>query len=122
MRKRIHRREVLKSVGAACAAVLLPRKSDAGAQSLRVAGQDVEIQIASVSPHTLRLTIVPIAKDAKVIATLDDGSLIRESWGEPVAKFRGEVPSRVIKCGKLTVKISPDPLSFAIGSPEDEKI
>lgn len=122
MRKRIHRREVLKTVGAACAAVLLPRKSDAAAQSLRVAGQDVEIQIATVSPHTLRLTILTITKDGKVAAIPDDGSLVRPSWGEPVAKLRGEVPIQSVKCGNLTVKISPDPLSFTIGSPENEII
>jgi alpha-glucosidase (family GH31 glycosyl hydrolase) len=122
MKKRMDRREVLKGVGAACAAVLLPHKAHAAAHALSVAGRDVEIQIASVSPHTLRLTILPIAKDGKVAAIPDNGSLVRSTWGEPVAKLRGEVHSQAVRCGNLTVKLSPDPLSFAIGSPENEMI
>ena len=122
MTKRLDRREVLKGVGAACAAVLLPQKAGAAspqASGLRVAGQDVEIQVATVSAHTLRLTILPI-KDGKLIAVPDDGSLVRTTWGEPLAKLRGDARSQSVKSGNLTVKVSTAPLSFSIESPEKE--
>jgi alpha-glucosidase (family GH31 glycosyl hydrolase) len=122
MTKRFDRREVLKGVGAACAAILLPQKAGAAspqASGLRVAGQDVEIQISSVSAHTLRLAILPI-KDGKAVAVPDDGSLVRTTWGEPLAKLRGDARSQSVKSGNLTVKVSTDPLSFSIESPEKE--
>ncbi len=121
MSKRIHRREVLKGVGAACAAALLPRQVGAAAPGLRIAGQDVEVQIATVSTHTLRLTILPV-QDGKLGSVPKNGSLVRSSWGAPIAKLRGEAGNQTFKCGNLTVKFSADPLAFTVGTPDNEAI
>jgi len=139
MSKKIFRRDVLKSAGAACVAALLPRTAAANAgaraaiqagaregtaagtasQTLRIAGQDAEIQIASVSPHTVRITVFPL-QDGKTIAIPDNGSLVRSSWGPAIAKLRGEIHDQSVKSGNLIVKISAAPLSFAIGSADQE--
>ena len=54
-----NRRDALKGLGALGATVLL--RIDAGAQGedLVVAGKPVELRIASVSPQTVRVSVVP---------------------------------------------------------------
>lgn len=118
MTKPINRREMLKGVGAACAAALLPQKTGAAvlqAQGLAIAGQDVEIQISSISPHTARLAFLPI-REGKLTAVTPDGSLVRQSWGEPVAKLRGGAGNQTVPCGNLKVNVSTDPLRCGIES------
>ncbi|HKS80479.1 MAG TPA: TIM-barrel domain-containing protein [Candidatus Acidoferrales bacterium] len=139
MSKKIFRRDVLKGAGAACAAALIPRlgAADAGAiistanprqggaatsaasQSLHIAGQEVEIQIASVSAHTVRITALPL-QDGKPGTVPDNGSLVRSSWGPAIARLHGAIHDQSVKAGNLTVKISAATLSFAIGSAEEE--
>ncbi len=113
MSKRYGRREILKGMSAACAAYLLPGQEGSSAESLRVAGQEVEIQVGAVSVHTFRLSILPL-KDGHVAAIPTNGSLVRHSWGEPVAKLRGAVHAQNIKCGDATIGITPNPLTFVI--------
>jgi alpha-glucosidase (family GH31 glycosyl hydrolase) len=130
MTKKIPRREVLKGAGAAAVAALLPRKAAAAnatvAQSqslspLRIAGQDVEIQISSVSARTLRLSVLPLT-NGRPAAIPENGSLVRSSWGAPVATLRGPLHDQSVKCGALTVNISASPLAFKISSPEQNSV
>jgi len=119
MNKQPDRRQVLKGVAVACAALLLPGKEEAAEPGLRVVGQDVEIQVALVSQHTVRLTIVPVKHaldDRQVMAVTGDGSLVKDTWGAPIVKLRSLARARTVKVGNLKVKISSDPLSFAMES------
>lgn len=102
----MNRREALKRVGAAGAALLVPSQQKA-------AGDDVEIQITPVSPNTFRLTVLPI-KDGQLAPVPTDGSLVQTSWGTPVAKLRSGARAQKIKCGDLRIDFIPDPLTFAI--------
>jgi alpha-glucosidase (family GH31 glycosyl hydrolase) len=113
MSKRYGRREILKGMSAACAAYLLPGQEGSSAESLRVVGQEVEIQVGTVSKHTFRLSILPL-KNGHVAAIPTDGSLVRHSWGEPVAKLRGGLQAKNIKCGDATIAIPANPLTFVI--------
>jgi alpha-glucosidase (family GH31 glycosyl hydrolase) len=119
MKKQPDRRQVLKGAAAACAALLLPGKEEAAEPGLRVAGQDVEIQIAPVSEHTVRLTIFPlkhVPEDGQAMAVAGDGSLVQTSWGAPIAKLRSLASPRTVETGNLRVKISSAPLVFTIES------
>ncbi len=119
MNKQPDRRQVLKGVAVACAALLLPGKEEAAEPSLRVAGQDVEIQLAPVSEHTARLTIFPVKHaldDGQGMAVAGDGSLVQDAWGAPILKLRSQGRARTVKTGNLRVKISSDPLAFAMES------
>jgi alpha-glucosidase/alpha-D-xyloside xylohydrolase len=86
-----------------------------------VLGQDVEIQIAPVSPHTVRLGVLPV-KDGKAVAVAGNGTLVRESWGAPAATFRGPARSRKVKLGSLAIQFTPDPLAFTITNAEGSRI
>ena len=111
------RRQLVGRIGAALLAGT-GRASDAG---LRVLGQDVEIQIAPVSPHTVRLGVLPV-KDGKAVAVAGNGTLVRESWGAPAATFRGPARSRKVKLGSLAIQFTPDPLAFTITNAEGSRI
>ena len=111
----------MKAIGGASAALVLPGKVEATEPGLRVAGQDVEIQITSVSEHTFRLTILPI-KTGRVASIPTDGSLTRTSWGVPIQQLRGDVRAQTIRSGDLNIGVSFDPLSFTIRTAKGETI
>ena len=122
MKRRYDRREVLKGMSAACAAFLLPEEQVGAQSTLRIGGQDAEIQIGSVSKHTFRLSILPIQKDGRVATIPTDGSLVRDSWGIPLATMRGTVGARTIKAGGVNVRVTAEPLTFAIETDGAEQI
>jgi alpha-glucosidase (family GH31 glycosyl hydrolase) len=113
MNKQYDRRQVLQGMSAACATYLLQGKDQSSKQSLRVAGRDVELQIVSVSEHTFRLSVLPL-KDGQVAEIPKDGSLVRDSWGAPVAKFQNAAQGKIITCGEFNISVNFDPLTFTI--------
>ncbi|HXY25482.1 MAG TPA: TIM-barrel domain-containing protein [Candidatus Acidoferrum sp.] len=121
---RRNRRQVLKEMGAACAAALfLPARNQTEEPKLEIAGQDVEIQIAAVSSYTVRLSLLPIRND-QVVPIPTNGSLVQTSWGEPLAKMRVVQNGRqqTVKSGEWSVEVSNEPLVFSIGTPGGKKI
>ncbi|HLW81568.1 MAG TPA: TIM-barrel domain-containing protein [Candidatus Acidoferrales bacterium] len=116
MGKRYDRRDVLKSVSAACAAYLLPVQEDSAERAFRVAGQEAEIQITTVSAHTFRLSIIPL-KHGEPVAIPMDGSLAKHSWGEPAVKLRGAARARTVRSGDLMIRVTDNPLTFTVESP-----
>jgi alpha-glucosidase (family GH31 glycosyl hydrolase) len=111
--RNLNRREMLQAGAVLCSASLLPREGLASDSYSTIARTDIEIQLASVSPHTLRLSILPI-KNGTAGAVPSDGSLARTSWGPVAAKLRGEIKPQIIKLGPLSVRVAVDPLTFKI--------
>ena len=117
MNKQPDRRQILKGAAATCAALLLPAKAEAAESALRIAGQRVEIQIAPVSEHTARLTLLPLTdslEGGRAMTVGGDGSLVQTSWGAPILKLRTSSAVRTVKTGNLIVKLSSDPVAFSI--------
>jgi alpha-glucosidase (family GH31 glycosyl hydrolase) len=106
---------------AASTVMLLPSKRAAANTTAQIAGRDSEIQISSVSAATCRLSVVPIER-GELTAIPTNGSLVQASWGPAVAKLRGDFQAQTIKCGSLTIAVSPDPLAFSITSAKGETI
>jgi alpha-glucosidase (family GH31 glycosyl hydrolase) len=122
MSKQYNRREVLKTMGLVSTAALLTGKMEAvSPQTLRIAGKDVEIQIAPVSKYTFRITILPVT-DGKLAAVAENGSLVQTSWGAPIARLREDVCVQTIRAGDVNLTISPDPLTFTINNLNGELI
>ena len=118
MKTAYSRRQVLKSVGGACAALLLPRSANATEQQVATADRDFETQIATVSAHTIRLSVLPI-KSGRLIAVPSNGSLVQESWGAPIARLREGSREGTFKSGNLTVRVSANPLTFTIRAADE---
>ncbi len=117
MNKQPDRRQILKGAAATCAALLLPARTEATEQALRIAGQRVEIQITPVSQYTARLTILPLTNSlehGRAMTVGGDGSLVQTSWGAPILKLRTSSAVRTVKTGNLIVKLSCDPVAFSI--------
>lgn len=121
MKKQYGRRDVLKGMTAACAAYMLPTQEASVAEGSRIAGRDVEFRLTTVSEHTFRLSILPLT-DGSAGPISMDGSLIRQSWGEPVAKWRGTLHPETVKSHGVTIHISDQPLTFAIESAAGETV
>ena len=118
--KHCNRRDALKALGAASASLLLPRAAARG-QTLQAAGQDLEVQVATVSEHTARFSILPITAGRTGSAS-DDGSLVQTSWGAPIARLRAKPWPSVIHSGNLRITISNRPLAFAIATADGRPI
>ena len=85
------------------------------------AKKDVEIQLTSVSTHTLRLSILPTI-NGEPVAVSTDGSLVRTFWGAPAAKLRGEFKPQTVTLRAFHVHVAPDPLTFKIGTETGQPI
>jgi alpha-glucosidase (family GH31 glycosyl hydrolase) len=114
MTNRCDRRDMLKGFGAVCAAHFLwPSRSEAAPQSPRIAGRNVEVQLAAVSAHTFRLSVLPL-EGGQPQALKGNGSLVQASWGPPLARSMGSQRGHVVKSGQLNVKLSLNPLQALV--------
>src|SRR5579864_7559864 len=104
----ISRRQWMQAAGAA---MVLPNQG--GAQD-----QDFEVRISAISAHTVRLTVLP----AGGVEVPSDGSLVQESWGEPIAKLRRADVAQTIQAGELRITVSSTPLTFAIETKSHEPL
>jgi alpha-glucosidase (family GH31 glycosyl hydrolase) len=114
--KRYNRRDLLKTMGAASAALLLPRTKIAAQTNT-----NFEIQVVPVSAHTVRLSVIPF-KDKQLVSIPTDGSLVKTAWGAPVLKVRGETPTGTARCGDLNVAVLSTPLTFTITTVKGDSV
>jgi alpha-glucosidase (family GH31 glycosyl hydrolase) len=107
--QRWSRRAALKTFGSASAGVLLaPTVLRSQSAPLVVNGTPVEVMVASISPSTVRLTVVPIEGGA----VPRDGALVSAAAGKSVARHRDAFPA--VKAGNLVVKVTREPLALAV--------
>jgi len=76
---------------------------------------EVEVQIATISEHTVRLSVFPIQKGTTAAVPLD-GSLVQASWNGRVTKLRGSFHRQKVQSGRLGIEVSSGPLEFKIAS------
>ena len=115
MKKSYSRRQMLRTLSAASAGLLV-------SQNVSAAGfgaKGIEIQVSSVSAHTVRLSVLAI-DHGKVGTIPNDGSLTRSLWGGPATKIRNA--SQSVRAGDLLVSVSRDPLVFAVSTSKGEMI
>jgi alpha-glucosidase (family GH31 glycosyl hydrolase) len=117
MSPRWNRRDVLKGLVAASSAMFVPKQAKAGA---RPPEPQVEIQITAVSAFTFRLSILA-ANHGSVGDIPLDGSLVRKSWGSPIAKLRA-APTGTISAGNHRLKISFQPVSIEVANLQGDVI
>ena len=104
MPKAIPRREAVKQLTLAGAALACSGGVVRGqSKPIVVNGQPVEIVIASVSPHTVRITVVPVSETWVV----DDGALVAGAAGRPAATRREAF--RTVRAGDLRVRVTDGP-------------
>jgi len=113
MTRKRNRRELLTQLAGVSVGMLLAPAEVLARVSLRVTGEDYEVQLAPVSDHTIRISILPVNRGVTT-SVASDGSLVKTSWGVPAAEIRGDVQTKTIQCGNMKVLFSSKPLTFTI--------
>jgi alpha-glucosidase (family GH31 glycosyl hydrolase) len=118
----LSRRDAIKQIGAAGAALALgPHIIRGAAADIMVAGQPVEIEIASVSPVTVRVTVQPILNGAAVSVPVT-GELVEAAQGRVIAHSRIATTLTSVHAGELTVKFTDSPPTLAIANAKGDMI
>ena len=109
MPKPLSRREALKRIGAAGAGLVTARSVIRGQSSdIVVAGHPVEVVVSSLSPATVRLTVLPL-ESGRATGVPVDGALVEEGEGRPLARRRAPEGFEPVRAGNLVVRFEPDP-------------
>ena len=109
----ISRRAALKGLGCSGAASLLHPPSVRAADVLTVAGRPVELQVAPVGDHIVRISLLPLeaGKPRAIPAT---GSLVEGTDNAPVLRVTDLAEPRSVACGQSRVSVLPGPLVIRI--------
>jgi alpha-glucosidase (family GH31 glycosyl hydrolase) len=110
MSETVSRRDALKQLGALGAGIALrgPEFIRGEAKDIIVAGQPVEIAVASLSASTARITVQPLRNGAPDPVPVS-GELVAEKLGTPAARARSSAPLARVRAGDLVVKFSDAP-------------
>ena len=115
------RRQIVKQLLVAAWTLMLPEQRAAAQTAPGSTHAESEIQIASVSEHTFRLTLLPIRNGRAGPVPLD-GSLVQSFWGNPVSVLRGDWRSQTILAGGVRVHARSEPLAFNIEDAAGQRI
>ena len=114
MTESLSRREALKRLGVIGAGAALSPVRLFGAESeIVVAGQPVEIAVASVSPATVRITIQPIVS-GQAAPLAFTGELAAEHPGKTVSRAREATRLSRVRAGDLVVSFTDSPPTLSI--------
>jgi Alpha-glucosidases, family 31 of glycosyl hydrolases len=105
----VSRRDALKQIGAASAGIMLGGKLlGRHAADIMIAGQPVEIAVASLSDSTVRITVRPIQQGAPAPLPVT-GELVSEALGKTIARAGAASSVARVAAGDLVVKYSDAP-------------
>jgi alpha-glucosidase/alpha-D-xyloside xylohydrolase len=110
----ISRRDALKRLGTAGAMAILPAHIVRGqAQPIMAAGQAVEIAVASLSPFTVRISVLPLAA-GRPMGVPANGGLAQPDAGRAAGRTRRASETATIRAGDLTVRCTDGPATLYI--------
>ena len=111
----VSRREALKQLGVVGAGLAIgrPQFLRGQAKEIVVAGQSVEISVASLSPTTARITLRPIHNGAADSLPVT-GELITEKLGRAITHSRAAASLSRVRAGELVVKFTDAPPTLTI--------
>lgn len=121
MKKDWNRRRMLKHLAATSAILALPRGTTSASTLLQESALDNQIQIASITEHTVRLSVVPM-RDGKTVTIPLDGSLVQTTWGEPITRPLSNSTAQKVQTGNYQVRVSPNPVVFTISNRNGDEI
>lgn len=113
MSRMLNRRDAIKGAVSAAALTSVRTAAAALATPIHIGAAPAEISVHSVSPTTVRITIVPLPSNAPV-AFPSDGAVVWEPKEPPLLRINSLESSRECKAGELRVRLSPRPLSMRI--------
>ena len=116
----LSRRDALKQIAAAGAGVVATGGIVRGqAAPIRIAGIPVEIAVASISVHTVRITAAAIVGAGGVP---EDGALVKEAEAKPIASGRVANVFKPIKAGNLVVRYTAEPPTIHVDTAKGQPV
>jgi alpha-glucosidase (family GH31 glycosyl hydrolase) len=107
------RRDALKGIiSAGTVALVQPASALAQEGPINVSSKPVEVIVTPISAHTVRITVQPVAGENN--ASINDGALVKEQWGKPIARLRSLKGPHTVKSGDLKVTLSDSPLTIRV--------
>jgi alpha-glucosidase/alpha-D-xyloside xylohydrolase len=114
MKDRFNRRDVVKAVlFAGTAAMAEPLRAESPESPLSIRSTPVEVNVTTVSTHTVRITIQPV-RDGKLQPLEADGALVEREWRPALVQVRSLPAPQTFKSGNLDISLSPHPLSIRV--------
>lgn len=108
------RRDALKQLGTAGAGMILGRSIIRGqATDIVVAGKPVEIVVSSLSPATVRLSVLPL-ETGRAAPVPMDGAVVPEGEGRAIVRCRARERFDAVRTGNLVVKFTPEPPTLRV--------
>jgi alpha-glucosidase/alpha-D-xyloside xylohydrolase len=118
----MNRREALRRIGQATAGLALSGGVIRGQSSdIVVAGSPVEIAIASISPSTVRITVLSI-QNGLAAQTPETGTIVPEGLGRGVARGRDARPLSSVRAGNLRVRYTANPPTLHVESASGQTV
>ena len=112
----LSRRQALKQLGAASAGLVLGGRIIRGrAVDIVIAGQPVEIGVASLSDLTVRVTVRPIQQGVPASVPVT-GALVEETPGKTRARGRAASVVSRVPAGNLVVRFRDDPPTIDVAT------
>jgi len=110
----VSRRDALKQLGVVGAGLAIGGRRILGAaKEIVVAGQAVEVEVASLSGATARITLRPIHNGAADVLPVT-GELVNEKLGRQIAHSRTEEALSRVRAGDLIIKFDDAPPTIGI--------
>jgi alpha-glucosidase (family GH31 glycosyl hydrolase) len=114
MKHSITRRDALKGMASSgTLALIKPASAMLPESKLVVASSHVEVTVTSISARTVRITVQAV-KEGRATPLPWDGALVRDDWGQPIARMRTLGGNRTLKSGDLHVSVSDSPLTIHV--------
>ena len=110
---------LLSPLSAPVAEAAVPQESG---EPLVIAGQLAELNLTVVTPHTLRISLLPLQNDGNVQPIKASPVLVRRDWPEPAAKIRtlarpqprSQFRPQSVAWGDLQIRVFPEPLTIFV--------
>jgi len=118
----VSRREAVKRLGVVGAGLALRGTTLRGSHAdIVVAGQPVELAVASLNPSTVRLTLRPL-QGGLAEPVPYTGALAQDDPGAPVARERDAGAFDTVRAGELVVRFTDGPPTIVVETPSGEVV
>ena len=91
-----------------------PDTASTGPGDLVIGGQRLELQLAPVSDHTLRVSLLPIAADESVQTPANSPELAIGPLGAPLARIRTLAAPKTVDWSAYPIQVSTDPFAIVL--------
>src|SRR5215469_559510 len=111
----MNRRNFLQRTSIAASVLPSVRLGEAVTSTPTIAGQQIELRIASVGLYTTRIGLIPL-QNGHPVEVSSDGSLVSDAWPSSTTILRDSSRTEPVVAGNYRIQISNNPLTLSIAA------